>query len=417
MPAEMSDMQNQNSAKVNKKRAKKVALDKKLKVFLAVAGVVVALWIAGGYVTSELSDRAMVLGLGIDYDQTQKTFVLTAEVISQGETSQSGPTGGQSKLLVGKGETVPLALHDIFRTSGKNPSLGQTGIVILGEGMHTQDLKYILSYFIFSDAFKDGVTIAACKGTARDLFESTSPVDSMISFALQSIIQKSGGKTGSAGNFLQNFMEKQTAPSRASYLNEIAPRQDLVPKSDKTQEESKGLAVYNCIGVQVFSDGYYVDTLSEDETRGFVMVNESSTFDNFAVEGADTLLGGKNTVSVGIDSKSVQKDVKMTNGGVKATFCVKVGLVRMKTDVTGNVLDLLPKTQKNIDDEIKSDVKRQITRLINAAVQKSVATDCDFFGLANELFKTCGNEWKEYQKNNPDYLKKTQFEIKVEITN
>ena len=178
---------------MQKARQTKNPLKKYEKYLLLCLIAFVVAWIATSYTKSEIADRAIVLGLGIDMQQDN--FVVTAEVISPNEGGNTGSASATSKLLTGVGQTLPLAIQDVFQTSGKNPSLGQTGIILLGDGMNKQELKHILSYFILSDAFKDGVTLATCKGSAKQIFESTSPVDSMVSFALQTIIQKSGKKT------------------------------------------------------------------------------------------------------------------------------------------------------------------------------------------------------------------------------
>ena len=161
----------------NKRRVENFA-KKYTKIFLLIVLAFFVAWIATSYTKSEIADRAIVLGIGIDMQQ--ESFVVTAEVISPNEGGNSGDASATSKLLTGVGQTLPLAIQDIFQTSGKNPSLGQTGIILLGEGMNNRELKHILSYFILSDAFKDGVTLATCKGSAKHIFESTSDRKSVV---------------------------------------------------------------------------------------------------------------------------------------------------------------------------------------------------------------------------------------------
>ena len=122
---------------MEKNNGKKSVTKKYLKYAFIFLLVAVAFWIISGYVKSELADRAVVLGIGIDYQE--EVFEVTAEVISPGQSTEGG-SQVQSKLLVGRGETVPLAIQDIYQTSGKNPSLGQTGFILLGEGMKQQEI-------------------------------------------------------------------------------------------------------------------------------------------------------------------------------------------------------------------------------------------------------------------------------------
>ena len=398
---------------MQKTRCDKKPLQKYAKTVLLVIVAFFVMWIATSYTKSEIADRAVVLGLGIDMQD--ENIVVTAEVISPNEGSDTGSASATSKLLTGVGRTLPLAIQDIFQTSGKNPSLGQTGIILLGESMNSQELKHILSYFILSDAFKDGVTLATCKGSAKQIFESTSPVDSMVSFALQTIIQKSGKKTNSTSNVLQNFVESQTRHSGASFLSQVSFLNDGNQKVNKDKDSNKKTGVYDCSRVSVFKNGFYVDTLDRDETRGFVMLDESKTYDSFVVDDAQSVIGTKDKVSVGIVSKKVEPDVSFDGDKISAQYKLDMKIRRMRTDVTGNVMDLLPKLPVLIDEHIKQEVTNQVDTLVQKAFAKSKDVNCDFFGVADAMYKKYGKKWDEYQKQNPDYMDKVEFKIDIQV--
>lgn len=408
-------MQNKRNMEKDKDKGQKSQLKKHLRMAFILFVAVCALWIANSYIRMELSDRAIALGLGIDYTAEKDEFEITMEVISPNEASDGGSTVAKSKLLIGRGDTIPLAIQNIYQTSGKNPSMGQTGFILLGEGMMQHDLREQLGFFVFSDAFKDGVTLATCKGTAKEMFETASPIDTMVSFALQTIIQESGKKTNSTSNFLQYFVEKLTTPSSASFLSEVEFVKDLSPDTNKGQDEQKTVGVYDCTKVCVFKDGRYVDTLTEDETRGFVFLDENKTYDYFVVEDTQSVLGMKGKASVGISSKKSGMSVEMKDGKPYVKFTASVALKRMKTDINGNVIELLPKKENDIDDHIRGEVKKQIENLAKLATDKSKALMCDYFEVANEFFRKYGNEWTKYQEAHPDYLADTVFETQINI--
>jgi len=398
---------------MNKSRNLKNPVKKYTKIFLIVVVAFFVAWIASSYTKSEIADRAIVLGLGIDV--VQDNFVVTAEVISPNEGSDSGSASATSKLLTGVGKTLPLAIQDVFQTSGKNPSLGQTGIVLLGESTNEHELKHILSYFILSDAFKDGVTLATCEGSAKKIFESTSPVDSMVSFALQTIIQKSGKKTNSTSNVLQNFVESQTRHSKTSFLSRVSFINDGNDKVNKSQDSQKKTGVYDCSKIAVFKDGRFQDVLDRDETRGFVMLNASKTYDSFVVENAQSVIGTKDRVSVGIVSKKVKPKVEFDGENIVASYDLDMKIRRMRTDVTGNVMDFLPDLPALIDEQISNSVKEQTHTLVQKAFEKSKQTNCDFFGVANAMYKKYGKKWDDFQKQNPDYLDKVTFKTTIKV--
>ena len=128
----------------------------------------------------------------------------------------------------------------------------------------------------------------------------------------------------------------------------------------------------------VFKDGYYADILDRDETRGFVMLNASKTYDSFVVENAQSVIGTKDKVSVGIVSKKVKPSVEFDGENIIASYDLDMKIRRMRTDVTGNVMDFLPELPALIDEQISNSVKQQTQALVQKAFDKSKTTNCDF---------------------------------------
>ena len=87
----------------------------------------------------------------------------------------------------------------------------------------------------------------------------------------------------------------------------------------------------------------------------------------------------------------------------------------MRTDVTGNVMDLLPKVPSLIDKQIEQSVSSQVSTLVQKAFDKSKQTNCDFFGVADAMYKNYGKEWEVFQKQNPDYLREVEFKINIQV--
>ena len=82
---------------MHKTRSLKNPVKKYAKIFLLVVVAFFVAWVASSYTKSEIADRAIVLGLGID--MLQDDFVVTAEVVSPNEGGDSGASGATSKLL------------------------------------------------------------------------------------------------------------------------------------------------------------------------------------------------------------------------------------------------------------------------------------------------------------------------------
>ncbi|MBR2371540.1 MAG: hypothetical protein IKA90_01575, partial [Clostridia bacterium] len=68
-----------------------------------------------------------------------------------------------------------------------------------------------------------------------------------------------------------------------------------------------------------------------------------------------------------------------------------------------------------IDEQISNSVKEQTQTLVQKAFEKSKKTNCDFFGVANTMYKKYGKKWDDFQKQNPDYLDKVTFKISIQV--
>ena len=78
-------------------------------------------------------------------------------------------------------------------------------------------------------------------------------------------------------------------------------------------------------------------------------------------------------------------------------------------------MDFLPQLPSLIDEHIKQSVKTQTEQLVAKAFEKSKNINCDFFGVADAMYKKYGKKWDDYQKQNPDYTRQIEFEIVVNV--
>ena len=114
-------------------------------------------------------------------------------------------------------------------------------------------------------------------------------------------------------------------------------------------------------------------------------------------------------------SKKVKPKIYFEGEKIVAQYDLNMKVRRMRTDVTGNVMDLLPKVPSLIDEQIKQSVSQQVTNLVQKAFDKSKQTNCDFFGVADQMYKNYGKKWDDFQKQNPDYLSEVEFKINIQV--
>lgn len=129
-----------------------------------------------------LSERAIVVGLGID--KTEKGYAVSCEIINP--KSQSGGGQGESDgfaLVTGTGKTLDAAIGEISQKTGLKVSLSQCNLIVLGNMFLTEQTFPSVNYLVQTYAVPELAIIAVAESSAAELLK-TKPVMTTLS-ALQ----------------------------------------------------------------------------------------------------------------------------------------------------------------------------------------------------------------------------------------
>ena len=92
--------------------------------------------VRASFLPLELNERAIVLGVGVDYDENIGEYNVAVEIATPKQNAMGSETSasqGSQKIVEGKGKSVGLAIRDLFNSFGKTPSFGECGIIMLGQ--------------------------------------------------------------------------------------------------------------------------------------------------------------------------------------------------------------------------------------------------------------------------------------------
>ena len=366
-----------------------------------------------------LTDRVIMLGLGIDFEPEAGEYEVSAEVIVPGAgSSQDGAAGSSgSRLVRGRGETVSLAINDIYQHYGKTPSLGECSIIVIGEqAAKSSDLRQLLGYFYASDAFKDGTVTVMCEGRASELFDVQTTMDSYVTFTLLSIVLNNSNTTTVPFTELNNIMEKQGTPSQCFYLNLIKTIK-VSDDSEKQNEQSQKPAVkLDASTLGVFKANRFSGFLSEEATRGMCLMTKPKIFDIFAVESERKSLYLPEKTTVGLTQKSCGLEPELENGKATVTIKINSRVKRMRTDTLGELQGFQPYTYNEIDDDGLNQVKNQMTRLCLKALKESEEIDSDYLQIGTLFYKKYGKKWLEF-KGDRNLFDIVQFKTDITVKN
>lgn len=311
-------------------------------VLLVVAAVAV---VAGSFKGSDVLDRAIILGLGVDADENGG-IILTAEVVSPGNGTEQ--VGTFSKNVTVRGETINVAIQNIAEVTGKEASLGQCVVLVLGQEYYeTVDFGDLTEYFINHHSFKESAVICCCEGSAREFFNKGNALSQSMSLAIATALLDQAEKIAVTNNSLLQYARSQNELDRSGFLNKVS----FVPSDNKdAQLPDKEMGYIGYREICVFRANRYVVRLDEQLVKGmslFLPDTDGETFVSFEDVVTRTVQVTNKDVNIDPDGK----------GGFEVTIRLTVRYGRTDSEEVNGPISA--KGDKEIPQVILDDVAEQ----------------------------------------------------------
>lgn len=345
---------------------------------------------------NDVLDRAIILGVGVD--KSENGLKLTAEIVSPGNGQDQ--VGTFSKTVTTTGETVGHAIQNIAQMCGKEASLGQCVVLILGQDFYqTEDFTDVTDYFINHHSFKESAVICCCEGSAEELFNNSDALSQSVSLSVASMLLDEAKKIGIATNSLLQFARSQTELDCTGYLNKIK----FKPSENKdAQDPDKTQGYFTFRQFAVFRRNEFVCELSEDEARGFSLFLTETKGDGFTSE----LDGVK--VSLQVNSKDIKQDLKGDDVAINITLSVR--LARTDSDDVNGVVTA--KKDKEIAAATLEDVQKQAMALAELYINKQAEYNFDLLKFHEAVRQKNGTSKELAEKPTADFKVKLKIEVK-----
>ncbi len=319
--------------------------------------------IAVSFKGSNVLDRAIILGIGVDAAD-DGGVVMTAEVVSPGNGTEQ--VGTFSKIVTVKGETINVAIQNVAEVTGKEASLGQCVVLVLGqEYCEKVNFGDLTEYFINHHSFKESAVVCCCEGSARELFNKGNALAQSMSLAIATALLDEAEKIAVANNSLLEFARSQNELHCTGFLNRVrfVPSQNT---DSSSPDKEMGFISYR--EICVFRANKYVATLSEQAVKGMSLFSPDVYGETF-VSFQDTVT---RTVQVTEKSVKLEPDGK---GGFKAEIEATVRYGRTDSEeVSGPIT---AKNDKEIPREVLDDVAEQMRYVAEKFLAEQVKYDFD----------------------------------------
>ena len=337
---------------------------KRIGLILLVATVLVVM--SASFMSNDILNRAIIIGLGLDLSADNQ-LVVTAEVVSPGNGSEQ--VGTFSKTITVQGETIAHAIQQISQKMGKEASLGQCALLILGQSLYTKvDFSQIVDFFIHSYNFKESSAICCANGEAKDMLNYGEAMSQSVSLSIISMLQQQSKSVALPTNSLLQYARSQKELTCTGFVNyvEFVPSQNT---DSQNPDKIQGYFAYDKL--VVFCKNKFVCLLEQEQLKGLSVLTKDVSGDVFIVEVA----GEKLTFIV--SEKKV--DIKVDERDVQINLTLKCRLAR--TDDFGTNGMLTVQTEKDIPQEVLDMLQNQAQNLVEQFVVYQQQNNIDLINL------------------------------------
>ncbi len=387
----------------------------KLRIAGAVSVLLLVLSLCGCIRYVELSDRAIVQAMGVDYLPDKGIYRISMQYFAQsseGSKNQIDKTQANVLKSIGEGKSILQAVNNASLLTGKALLLSENRIIILGKEACRLDLKGIMEFFI-SNFHSHPQTYFACgENTAEEILDIRFKEGYVSSQHLIDIIDNAAALGKSSNEYAYTTMAQLMGGTKSTVLpllktEELATDGTIPPGggnssggSGDKKEQQKETTVVPC-GVVIFSDGTAKDKADEDVTMGIRL------FYN-AVEEITITINTDNNRTAALTLYDICTEITPRSIGDTLTFEVNT-TAHARFDDRGSIGEV---DTKGIEDAI-SKAESEIEACMKKALDKAKGCRADIFGLENALRNKNPEYYRAVKDNIGDVLFSAEFNLKA----
>ncbi len=365
------------------------------------------LMFALGVEITPLSERAIVAGLALDYENGK--YLVSCQILlpSSDDSKSSG-------LIVSsaEGATIGEALERISTESSMLIAMSHCNLVLLGENIIKDRAYTSLDYMIRNAYLSENALLLTTEGLAKDILSSKTAYSDMTSFYIQRELMVYGNYREAVRRNIKEFLACYYNENSANWLTKVSKKEAEKPQTGGSSQSSSSTG-----GSSQVEDKVYVF----DFSRCAVIQGN-----DFVFEGDANVISGINFVNEKLD----KGDIVVTDGEVSycffiiksegklvfnpdsylATAKIKLDLILKEviapSGVDYSVIDVEPTA------EVEQLVKDYVGGTITTAFESCKTKNVDIFNLYGGFYAKEGKKWLERKTN---YLQKSKIATEVEI--
>ncbi len=352
---------------------------KKISIAL-ILSLVLSLSLSGCVRYVELSDRAIVQALGIDYIPDRKIYRISMQYFSQtseGGQNQIDKTQPNVLKSVGEGDSILTAAKNASILSGKDLLLSENRLIIIGAELCNDDLMKTLQFFISNYHSHPKTYVCGAENTAEELIDIRFKEGYVSSQRLINLIENASSEGHTVADYAYQIMSSLCNSTGSAYLPRLkiseqktdgtVPKESGGEKKEGGQEEQETEKTIVLDGGVVFSDKRKSGVIDSASCIGLQflsnrMAEYSVTVNDNGNRSTITFFSVRTAITPGFDEKGeLYFDISVTadgrfdeRGGISETDTARIMAVKSKAE--HEVVSLMEKAAIDIRGNCRSDI-------------------------------------------------------------
>lgn len=380
-------------------------MNKKI-LFIVILGLV-SICMTGCWNYYELSDLAIITGIGIDkVDDEYKVSLLVANTT---DSSSDNNSKAKATVINGKGKNITEAVNDIREKSSKEIYTGHLSLLLIDEKIAKESIYDIIDpFFRDPEATKKILFVIAKDATCNEILKVLSPLESLPSQNIVENIKSSSNLLGvSYTTYLSDFVHHRVNHGYDTVVPSVTI--EGIKNQDSDSEELKETELKNNLKISevaIFNEYKLSTYMTREENKAINIITNKSTSLNLYSNCYNDI--DKYTV-IKIDSPKTKIDFNINNNKIKYSFDVKASGSIEETNCKINLSD------EKVINKIKDYARSDIYEMINNTIKKAKNNESDIFGLENIIYKKNYKYWKKIKNNWNDIYNNLDYEINVDL--
>lgn len=355
-----------------------------------------------------MEQLAFVMAIGIDQGKNPQNFLITYQFAQPQKGSQSGSETKEWTISTEVAH-LPESMEKVYEVLNRQPFLGTTKILIIGEDIAKAGFNDALDSFQRVYQFRRTMYILVAKGSAKDILTTKLRNEQLPALSLLGRMEQYKGVSvfpvTSLGHYITVLAREGQAPI-LPLVEKLKPGQEGIEYEGEQKGKAEELRIQ---GAGVFRVGRLMDYLNDQETKGYMWL-ENETGTRFI--SADQVDG------VGVTAKVISAktsyNVNQEQDGYHFKYQIKAQAVL--DEVKGKQPLMSPEEWAVFIHDVEGAVEKAIEKECQAAIQKDKTIAVDFLGIGRHIEQKKPSFWKEVRNNWEGTLPSLPVDIDVQLT-